>query len=237
MYLESRLLKSRRHVCHGFTHKNRLTGFEHEIPIKHESWPLYRLTQVHSNSVHTLESFDNLSKVYETEGDALITRQNNVLIAVRTADCVPLLVYDPEVSAIAAIHAGWRGLLKGVIEATFVKLKKDFNAEPRDCLVVVGPCICEKCFEVGPEVVEDYRRRFKNRLPLKASGDQPSRISLKKAACLSLEDAGVLRDQIEVLPECTVCNHDRFYSFREGDEKERSFGFIGLSLPPPSPGS
>ncbi len=92
------------------------------------------------------------SQDYPPEADAAFTREPDVFCAIRTADCLPLLVTNLEGNEIAAIHAGWRGLAAGVIESTFLKL----HSPAKHCLVWLGPGICGQCYEVGAEVRQAF---------------------------------------------------------------------------------
>lgn len=86
------------------------------------------------------------------EADAAISRTPETLCIVRTADCLPILVTNKKGNEVAAIHAGWKGLVAGIIEEAFIQIE----SEPQDCMVWIGPAICGNCFEVGPEVREAF---------------------------------------------------------------------------------
>lgn len=89
--------------------------------------------------------------------DAVISQCSGVAVGVRTADCVPVLLYAPDIPAVAAVHAGWRGSLGGIVSGT-VGLLTHLGADPARIKAAFGPCICGKCYEVSPELAEDFRR-------------------------------------------------------------------------------
>lgn len=106
------------------------------------------LNQVHGTQVITLPLMDS----GRITGDAVVTRSPNTLCAVRTADCLPILIRNQQGTEVAAIHAGWRGLAAGVIEASF----KYIHTPPAECIAWIGPAICLNCFEIGPEVRDTF---------------------------------------------------------------------------------
>lgn len=93
-------------------------------------------------------------------GDALLTNQPDILLSVRTADCLPLLVADAQRRVIAAIHAGWRGMLARIVEKTLGEMRRIYGSEPKDLRVAMGPSIRACCYPVGEEVLEAFRSQF-----------------------------------------------------------------------------
>lgn len=93
-------------------------------------------------------------------GDAALTNQPGLLLAVQVADCLPLLLVDPGRRVVAAVHAGWRGTLAGIAEKTVGRMRRDFNCQPKRLLAAIGPGIHRCCYEVGPEVAEAYEAKF-----------------------------------------------------------------------------
>ncbi|MGH9327453.1 MAG: peptidoglycan editing factor PgeF [Terriglobia bacterium] len=113
------------------------------------------------------------------EGDALLTESPGVLLSVRTADCLPVLIVDPQNHAVAAIHAGWRGGLGRIIEKTVAEMRRVFRSEPRYLFVALGPSIRACCYEVGEEVIDAFAGQFANsnsffrKIPLRRDGKAP----------------------------------------------------------------
>lgn len=189
---------------------------------------VYSLKQIHSTNVvdaRELASPDSRCEVIE--GDALITDCAATYIGIRTADCVPLLLYAADKKCCAAIHAGWRGLVYGVIENTLAQLIKNYNVDPRYIKAAIGPCISFESFEVGPEVVSEFLKQFTDlTLIQKGTGDR-SFIDLKRAAQVALISQGVKEENIEISSGCTYQDREKYYSYRGGDEEGRIFSFIG----------
>ena len=90
------------------------------------------------------------------EGDALVTRTQGVAVSVRTADCFPILLADPETRAVAAIHAGWRGTAAGVVRASLDRMRSEFGTDPKNVFAAIGPGIGGCCYEVGVEVARQF---------------------------------------------------------------------------------
>ncbi len=153
------------------------------------------------------------------EGDALVTDQRGLLLAVRVADCVPILVAGTH--AVAAIHAGWRGLAAGVIAATLDALG------PGTWTAAVGPCICVDCYEVGPEVVRGIANSVPEAVFVRRDFGPRPHADLGAAAAHQLQAAGV--DTIDILSTCTRCS-SAHWSYREqGAAAGRQAGLVGLS--------
>lgn len=114
--------------------------------------------QIHSDIVHEFGARADGAP----RGDALITRAPGLLLAVGTADCVPILLADPRQRAVAAIHAGWRGTLARITEKTLGRMQMSFGTRAADIIAVLGPAIGRCCYQVGPEVVQAFAAKFPN---------------------------------------------------------------------------
>jgi YfiH family protein len=169
------------------------------------------LEQVHGAEVHRADSDDGFPR----EGDGTVTDRAVLAPTVRTADCVPVLVRSPGTRAVAALHAGWRGLLAGVVESGIERLRAEYGAEPGDLLVGVGPGIGACCYEVGEEVAS----RFDADLLRPGFTDTPH-LDLWEATRRRLEKAGVPRERISMARLCTSCHPEWFPSFRRDGEGE-----------------
>ena len=159
------------------------------------------LHQVHGSAVRLAEGAGDAGT-----GDVLVTRSRDLALAISTADCLPVLLWNDEGDALAAVHAGWRGLVAGAIEAAVAWLLE--RTSPRSLHAVLGPAIRACCFEVGEEVGDRFpdsvQERRDNRLYL----------DLAAAAGARLTALGCPPDQVEDLAECTSCEADRYYSHR-----------------------
>ena len=152
------------------------------------------------------------------EGDALFTQEAGLVLAVVTADCVPVLIAGPE--GLAAIHAGWRGIAAGVVHAALEKMK----GQPAEWTAWVGPAIGACCYEVGEDVAERVVAASGPEVAVCGPEGRPH-LDLPGAARLQLAAAGV--GEVIVLPRCTRCDETTLWSYRrEGRRAGRNFAFI-----------
>jgi YfiH family protein len=173
---------------------------------------------VHGADIAAVGAGDDPADIARLEVDGLCTDRGDVALGVFVADCIPAVVVDERTGAFAAVHAGWRGTLAGVLPAAVRALSLHFGARAADLCVALGPAIGPCCFEVGPEVVE----AFEARLPeARATGviarllpGGKAFVDIKRANRILLERAGVPPDSIDAGPECTACARERFFSFR-----------------------
>lgn len=155
--------------------------------------------------------------------DAVVTRQNGMVVGVNTADCVPVLLADLKNGVIGASHAGWRGAVKGVVEKT-VKKMTELGAEPSDMQAWIGPCICRDCFEVGDEVAA----QFPEEVVIRNQGAKPQ-VDLRAYVASRLQASGIGSMNITISPECTRCTPMRYFSARAlGIKSGRNYSFIML---------
>jgi len=188
--------------------------------------PLAQLQQVHGATVVNGADPAVRSVAWTdrptVEGDALVSFDRDVVLAVRTADCAPVLIACPTTGAVAAVHAGWKGLAKGVVRDAVKSLVRG-DASPIGLLAAIGPCICEKCYEVG----EDVARHFPESVdPVK---DHPGKFMMELALAVevSLITAGLTSDNIDRLDICTACGNRGLHSHRaSGGNCSRQLAFI-----------
>ena len=152
------------------------------------------------------------------DGDGHATRKAGLLLAVTLADCVPVFVADPVQRAVALLHAGWRGTAAGVVEEGLTVMGGAFGSDPADLFVHLGPAICGRCYEVGPEVF-----RALGEVP----PDAPAPIDLRRVIRRRALAAGVDAVRLTISGECTLCGDGRYFSHRRGDTG-RHLGFIGV---------
>lgn len=147
--------------------------------------------------------------------DAVMTDCRGVAVAVSTADCVPVLLYDPDHRACAAVHAGWRGMAAHIIRATVESMQARYDTRPARLYAAVGPSIGPDSFEVGDEVVEAFLSAgFDERAVVRRYPSRRSHIDLWAAAVEELEACGVELSHIEVAGICTRLHSDEFFSAR-----------------------
>jgi len=147
--------------------------------------------------------------------DALITRLPQVCIGVTTADCVPLLFFDPTQKVIAVAHAGWRGTCERIAEKTIAALIEKFRSNPAEIMVAIGPSISVKVYEVGKEVVENFDAARFDMHKIIEKRDASYFLDLWTANKQSLLKAGILPEHIEIAGNCTFTEHERFFSARQ----------------------
>jgi YfiH family protein len=193
---------------------------------------LYRVRQVHGARGVRVEG-QPVAEVQRTEADFLLTDRPGVTVGVITADCVPVLLADRARPAVAAAHAGWRGLVAGVIEAAVEALQRQLGSRPRNLVAAHGPCIGRCCFEVGPEVAEQFDRALPSTpgivVPPGELDNPKPHVDLWRAARAVLERAGLPLASIADPPACTMCDEARFFSFRrQGSQVGQHLSFIGL---------
>jgi purine-nucleoside/S-methyl-5'-thioadenosine phosphorylase / adenosine deaminase len=146
------------------------------------------------------------------------------MVSVRTADCMPLLLVWSEGQVVAAVHAGWRGTAQDIAGETVRRLGREFDADPSEIEVAIGPGIGECCYEVGPEVVKQFRAILPD-LPARGKG----MLNLVKANQQKLIEAGVEASHIYTGAPCTACNLPDFFSYRKlPGETGRMVSAIGI---------
>jgi YfiH family protein len=145
------------------------------------------------------------------------------------ADCIPILFADPVARVCGAAHAGWRGTVAGVAK-NVVDRMRELGAQPENVRVALGPSIGACCFEVGPEVVDEFRAALGDLPGLVVQGPNKDHLDLRVATRAMLERAGVKPAHIDDRPPCTKCEADRFFSYRrDGREGGVHMAFIALT--------
>ncbi|GAA4840465.1 peptidoglycan editing factor PgeF [Algivirga pacifica] len=171
-------------------------------------------SQTHSDHITVIEDIDTPT----LDTDALITNKKGICISVMTADCVPVLLYDPVAKAVAAIHAGWRGSVEDICGKTIQLMKEKYNCQPQHILAGIGPSICVKNYETGAEVIEAVQKLTGDAHPFIASpqANGKANLDLWTLNQYLLQKAGVLPENIEIANICTFERNDLFYSARRG---------------------
>ncbi|MBC7487411.1 MAG: peptidoglycan editing factor PgeF [Cytophagaceae bacterium] len=182
--------------------------------------------QCHGSTIAQITK-DNSGQI-PMDTDALITNIPGLAIGVLSADCVPVLFYDPSRQALGAAHAGWKGTLAGIASATVKSMENAYGSNPADLIVCIGPSISQPHFEVGEEVADRFHELGLSACITKAEGEKPH-IDLWLANSLLLQKAGILAAHIHTAGVCTVDHTDQFYSARgEGFGTGRFGAFIML---------
>jgi hypothetical protein len=193
---------------------------------------LVRLTQVHGADVAVLRQADpNAHRHDGAQADIVVSDRPDMAIAVQVADCVPLLLADGSCGAVAAAHAGWRGMAAGVPRIAVEALAREFGSRAADLVAALGPSIGPCCCEVGEEVREAFERAglfpdARSRWFVDGRRDRPH-LDLWQAARDQLAEAGVPHSHIHACGLCTVTHRDVFFSYRgDGPATGRMVGVI-----------
>ncbi len=191
------------------------------------NWALTACWQIHSADVRVVK--DAADARCDTEHcDALVTNARNILLGIKTADCVPIILGDVRTGACASIHAGWRGTLASITLRTVRRMSEEFGTRAADIRAAVGPAARACCYEVGHNVIESFRERFAQADELFApTRDGHARIDLQRANRDQLVAAGVTPERIYIASLCTMCRTDLFFSYRR---EKKVYGRTGRLL-------
>lgn len=192
---------------------------------------LHRLDQVHGCTVIAVDGADRPLDG-NPKADALMTDRPDAALAVKAADCVPILIADQHRRVVAAIHAGWRGTAQRIAPALVRSLQERFGVEPETLVAAIGPSIGACCYEVGPEVRKGFldapgaESEAIDRWFTPGEGDR-LHLDLWRANRDQLESAGLPASAIHVAGLCTACHVDTFFSYRrEGARAGRMLAAI-----------
>ncbi len=170
--------------------------------------------QVHGENIVRVDDL-NVREVRSVHADALITDVPGIAVGVETADCVPVLLFDPGRPAVAAVHAGWRSTVKKIVQKAVNRMSEEFGSESSRLVAAIGPAIGPECYEVDEPVMGPVRDAFIfwRQVAAARSEDRWS-LDLALANKLELMQIGLAEKNIHALGMCTSCRKDLFYSFR-----------------------
>ena len=187
-------------------------------------WPIIKLKQIHSGDV--VDVVDTTGAVDAIAGDAVVTSLRGVILAVQTADCVPILVSDREGRAVSAIHAGWRGTAARIAHSAVTRLVEGYGLQPNTLRAVIGPHIGVCCYEVGHDVATAFSDTAV--IEMRPEWAKPH-LNLARANARQLVDAGIPEGRIEISSLCTKCREDLLHSYRrDGKRMGHLLSVIGL---------
>jgi YfiH family protein len=222
---------------------------------KKKNWPLVNLSQIHSAIIHrvTADFAKRVANKSIHSGDGLITNIPGLVIAVKTADCIPVIAVDQRRRVIGVFHAGWRGTVQRIVEKGIGEMRRQFSSDPRDIHAVIGAGIGKCCYEIGEEVETEFQSQFAyaselfedvfdywslhTRYPMlflnqRAPGHGEPALSrhldLVKANRFQLRDAGVPEANISSLDLCTHCRTDIFFSHRKEQVTGRMMAAVAI---------
>ena len=216
------------------------------------SWPLVSLRQIHSDLIYRIDRMPEQTLA----GDGIVTDTRGLLLAVQTADCLPIILVDRKRRAVGVFHAGWRGTVKRIVEKGVGEMRKHFKSDPRNLVAAIGPGVQGCCYEVGEEVRTRFEAQFayanslfrevkesdpvREKYPLlfltaraPGHGELPVKLflDLVEANRRQLLDAGVLAKNIDAVGPCTACHTELLFSFRgEKGVTGRMMGAAGIRL-------
>lgn len=205
------------HVDHGVGTKNVFQPPFQEL--KNHSIEVAQMEQVHGAEVRWLDDcpFEPVQQV-----DALATQQESMALVVQTADCAPILVFDPRYRIVAAVHVGWRGLAGGIITHT-AQVLEEHGSLPKDWLIGIGPAICQACYVIGQEV--------KDKLPQAKTileKEDKWTLDLQKEILNQWTDIGADPKKIEIMRMCTKEHPELFPSYRRDKTQQRLYSYVRL---------
>ena len=170
--------------------------------------------QIHSADVRVVKDLAD-AKDGNYKMDALVSGAAQVLLGVKTADCVPVLLGDVKTKAFAAVHAGWRGTVQSIVVKSIEKMGENYDTDPKDLVAAIGPAATGKNYEIGREVIDAFAANFPNSEHLfTPTRENHALIDLQKATRGQLACMGVLTENIYTAPLCTMERTDLFFSYR-----------------------
>ncbi|MEK6299529.1 MAG: peptidoglycan editing factor PgeF [Acidobacteriota bacterium] len=180
-----------------------------------EAATLVTARQTHSTERCFIETPEQARGV-QPDCDAMTTKLTGVLLAIQTADCLPVLIADPRSGAMAAIHAGWRGTAGRITERAVADLMLLHGASPRDCIAALGPAACGQCYEVGEDVIARYKKEFGYWRGLFSNFKEGGKahLDVRAANVQQLKFCGLSEDRIHVADYCTMHQNELFFSHR-----------------------
>jgi len=215
------------YLIHGFGTRE----WEDNDYQKRPEWKEFKLIfldQIHSNIIHVIDSIPE----EKLKGDAMITGFPFLLLIIKSADCLPVLVVNESQKVIAAVHCGWRGTSRRVVQSAIQRMRDHYGCQPSSLLVALGPCIAYECYEVGENVYQSFEEEglstefFRNH-PLRR---KKYLFDLKGANLSQMVSLGVEEKNVFSPDICTHC-HESLPSFRRDKDKAgRTLSFIGMSF-------
>lgn len=183
--------------------------------------------QQHTDNIAVLKNTIDIKKLEDNGVDGIVTNLKNYPVCLVFADCVPVLLFDEQEEVLACVHAGWKGTAKKIAQKAVEIMIKEFNSKVENISVVIGPAICQNCFEVNYDVasqlgidnIKDYDNIF-------ISKQDKVLVDLKKLNKYQLEKVGITK--IDISGYCTCCNNDIFYSYRGDNNCTGRHGMLAI---------
>jgi YfiH family protein len=230
---------TRNRIRHFFGTRQHATGLDLELGVPRQgvagagaaSWTL-TVKQVHGTEALVVDRALTPTDRFAGGWDALVTDQPGVMVAVRTADCVPVLMHDPVHRVVAAVHAGWRGAVAGIVPKTMALLESCFGSRPDQVRISIGPSAGACCYEVDEPVLEGLRKGWSGweNVVHNQKGEN-AHLDLKALIHDQVRTHGAAPQRVTTVNLCTICHDDLFFSYRrEGKVNGTMVSAIGLPL-------
>jgi len=172
------------------------------------------VNQVHGENIVRVNEL-NVRDTRSVHADAMVTDVPGIAIGVETADCVPVLLFDPARPAVAAVHAGWRSTVKKIVQKAVHRMYEEFRSEPSRMVAAIGPAIGPECYEVDEHVMDPVKESFAFWEDVSSPrGVDHWSLDLVHANKLELLQIGLDAKNIHIQGMCTSCRKDLFYSYR-----------------------
>jgi polyphenol oxidase len=230
---------TRNRIRHFFGTRQHALGLDLELGVPRQgatgagaaSWML-TVKQVHGTEALVVDRALMPSDRFAGGWDALVTDQPGVMVAVRTADCVPVLMHDPIHRVVAAVHAGWRGAVAGIVPKTLALLESRFGSHPGQVRISIGPSAGVCCYEVDEPVLDGLRKGCSGWEKIVRNRKAGSaHLDLKALIREQVRTHGAAPDRVTTVNLCTICHADLFFSYRrEGKVNGTMVSAIGLPL-------
>jgi len=226
-YLTVPMLEEIPFILHGFGTR---CWEESDFESKPELAQFERLSlkQIHSDIVRVITALPERP----LDGDALITDRPGILLLITTADCLPVFLVDVEGKAIAAVHCGWMGTKRRVLQKTVEAMGSSFGSDPGSLLVAMGPCIAADCYEVGEDVFSEFVQAGLSEDVFQKHSEKKNKyfLNLRKANRMQLAESGVQPENVSAVDLCTHCD-DKLLSYRRDRITDRRLiNFIGMPV-------
>jgi len=200
------------HNLHGLVKAARLPSIPHQAIQVHQTGLLWCNGQ---------------GKIHPQQADILISEQRDTAVAVRVADCLPILLADPKTGIVAAVHAGWRGTAAGIVKHAILAMR-GHGVQPQNLLASLGPCIGPCCFAIGPDAASALQDSAAGAADF-ISHTSGAHADLSEINRLQLLEAGLSGNHIEASKACTVCESEHFFSFRrDGERSGRHIAVVAI---------
>ncbi|MFA5073384.1 MAG: peptidoglycan editing factor PgeF [Nitrospirota bacterium] len=191
---------------------------------------LVTVEQIHGETIVTADE-RNYQTMKSVQADAMITNIPGIAIGVETADCVPVLLVDPALRAIAAIHAGWKSTVLNIVGKTVYRMQDTFGSDPSTIIAGIGPAIGPECYEVDEPVMTKVKQAFPFWDQIATEhGNGRWHLDLVKTTMKELAQTGIQEWNIHTIGLCTSCRRDLFYSFRAEGRTGRMLSVIMLNV-------